>query len=82
MTKDQTRSMEITMEVFSKIGRRKYKAGQKEHSGNLWQKPIDELLFNLFEEGVDIIHYSCSSLQKLGYTQDQILKYFEENRGL
>ena len=83
MTKDQTKHMEASLERFQEMGAKKYKAGQKEHGGNLWQKP--GMLDNMEEEVVDMWHYIQAlrvqleeQQERQSQEQDAVTKFLEQ----
>jgi hypothetical protein len=51
MTNEQKQSMEDAVKAFMDKATLKYVAGQKEHGGNLWEKP--DLLDRMEEEVID-----------------------------
>jgi len=55
MTEEQTASRDAALVRFQDLAAAKYEAGQKEHGGNLWEKP--GLLNNMEEEVIDAWFY-------------------------
>lgn len=55
MTPEQTQSMELALDSFKEKARDKYRSGQSEHGGNLWER--SGLLGDIKEEIVDQMFY-------------------------
>ncbi len=55
--------MDQALNRFQIMAKNKYMAGQKEHGGNLWEKP--NLLDHAEEEVVDLWYYLQAIRQKL-----------------
>jgi hypothetical protein len=55
MTPEQEQNLAESNSAFLKLSDKKYRAGQKEHDGNLWEAPglIDEAM----KEVIDQWHY-------------------------
>ena len=75
MTRDQEESMEMALRVAAILGKQKYKAGQGEHGGNLWEKSPEEIYYNLLEEAIDSMFYAVAGLQGLGLSIEDILEH-------
>ena len=62
MTPLQTRSMNSAVEAFTANATAKYPKGQKEHTGNLWERK--HLIDSADEEVVDMMFYLAAIKQK------------------
>jgi hypothetical protein len=54
MTDQQTQHLEEIKSAFCHAVDAKYKAGQIEHGGNLWEKPVD---LEIWAEAIDFVAY-------------------------
>tara|TARA_S200002703_G_scaffold59671_2_gene51701 strand:+ start:1678 stop:1890 length:213 start_codon:yes stop_codon:yes gene_type:complete len=63
ITEAQAESMDQALKRFQILAENKYMAGQKEHGGNLWEKP--NLLDHAEEEVLDLWYYLQGIRQKL-----------------
>lgn len=66
MTPEQERSMQHALTEFVGKAEEKYRAGQAEHEGNLWEK--DGLLEEAGKEVIDQMFYLAALRQKLSHT--------------
>lgn len=66
MTPEQERSMQHALTEFVGKAEEKYRAGQAEHEGNLWEK--DGLLEEAGKEVIDQMFYLAALRQRLSYT--------------
>lgn len=57
MTSEQSAHLEELLRTFRDLASAKYKAGQREHGGNLWDKPV---LPMLIEECLDLPIYALT----------------------
>lgn len=71
MTRDQENHMDLNCQVFVGEYCTKYRNGQKEHGGNMWDMGAFQVLQNAVEEILDLWSYIR-----------QILKCLEEIRDL
>ena len=65
MTKDQEEHLAHIQAYFAGAVGRKYRAGQAEHGGNLWDNPVMTLLDMAIEEAVDQVTYLVTLRSKL-----------------
>lgn len=65
MTNDQEEHLEAIQDEFCDLVDYKYRAGQKEHGGSLYDMDELELLDNSIDETVDLITYLLTLKQKL-----------------
>lgn len=76
MNKEHRLHMESIVEAFSELARAKYRAGQKEHGGQLWNK--HGLLDMAIDEAIDQVVYLVTLKQQLEGTFEDLL---EQERG-
>jgi phage terminase large subunit GpA-like protein len=62
MTKPQELHLERIKERGLALLDAKYRAGQREHGGNLWQKPM---VRNIMEESLDLLVYTLTLEQQM-----------------
>lgn len=65
MTNEQEEHLEKIQIAFQVLANRKYRAGQKEHGGNLFDKTIEQLLDNAIDEAIDQVIYLLSIKMKI-----------------
>jgi len=80
MNKEQKESALKGIKRFNDLALKKYEAGQKEHGGNLWEKP--GLLESMEEEVLDQWHFIQALKQQLeekqSQEQDAVTKFLEQ----
>lgn len=72
MTQEQYESMESALNRFQSMASAKYKEGQKEHGGNLWEKEC--LMDEIEKEIIDQWFYIQAVKQKLKKIRSEIRK--------
>lgn len=65
MTPEQEKHLEIIKIVFNVKTNIKYRRGQEEHGGNLWDKSLDFLIESAIEEAIDQFTYLVTLKTKL-----------------
>ena len=59
--------------TFQLLNAAKYRKGQEEHGGNLWEMPKSVKMINLLFELLDAVNYHLGALEDEGITHDDIL---------
>ena len=59
--------------IFHLVNSAKYRRGQNEHGGNLWEVPLEELLINSLFEQIDCINYTLSALEQRGIAGEDVI---------
>lgn len=75
MSPEHEKHLDLLVRNANYLMKRKYRAGQSEHGGNLWEMAFDELLDNAISEALDQVVYLLTLKQQL--TE---LKSFEEEQ--
>ena len=65
MTPQQEKHLQSIKTDFSKLVDAKYRAGQEEHGGDLFDKPLLELVDNSIDEAVDQVVYLLTLRNKI-----------------
>ncbi len=65
MTQDQERHLNYIKEQFENRVDKKYRAGQAEHGGNLFEVDLLQLIENGIDEAIDQVTYLMTARQKL-----------------
>ncbi len=65
MTDQQEQHLEHIQEAFERAADGKYRAGVREHGGNLWEMTPRELVLNALAEAVDQVTYLVTLLDKM-----------------
>jgi len=70
MTPDQEQDLQNIQDLFYSLVEQKYRAGQKEHGGNLWDMTLDDLIHNAMDEAIDQFVYLKTLHDKLRSRND------------
>lgn len=65
MTPDQELHLKSILHTFAIQADAKYRAGQVEHGGNLWDLPVMQLIDNAIDEAVDQFVYLVTIRNKV-----------------
>lgn len=71
MNREQKEHLQDIKEQFLELVDKKYKAGAKEHGGNIWEIPIDNLLDEAIDEAVDQVVYLLTLKEQLEYSLNE-----------
>lgn len=76
MSEEQEQHLDLIVRNTNYRMKKKYRAGQAEHGGNLWDMTPLELIDNLIDEAVDQLTYALTLKQQLeeqlAFDQEQI----------
>lgn len=75
MSPEHERHLSRIIFKASELIEAKYRAGQKEHGGNLWEK--DNLLDEAINEAVDLVVYLLSEKERRSKSLDKIITEHE-----
>ena len=64
MTPEQEAHLQSIKAKFNNYTDKKYRAGQKEHGGNLWEKSEEFLLEAAIDEAIDQVTYLVTLYEK------------------
>ena len=73
MTQRHQEHLERLNFTFQLLNAAKYRKGQEEHGGNLWEMPKPVKMINLLFELLDAVNYHLGALEDEGITHDDIL---------
>lgn len=65
MTIDQEIHLERMKNKFRALADKKYRKGQNEHGGNLFDKPTLELLKEIQAESIDLFIYTQTAIDRM-----------------
>jgi hypothetical protein len=65
MTSKQEKHLASMKQIVPKLMDKKYRKGQKEHKGNLWELSPRQLLYESIMESIDDLHYKLTLFAKL-----------------
>ena len=65
MIKDKEEFLQKNIDLIVKIADARYRAGDKEHGGDLRDLTMEQLIDNAIEETVDTLHYLLTMKSKL-----------------
>jgi hypothetical protein len=71
MTKDQELHLGRVLEMFELKTDEKYRNGQKEHGGNMWEMGVIELVENAMDEAIDQWVYLYTIYEQLIGTKSE-----------
>jgi hypothetical protein len=71
MTKDQELHLGRVLEMFELKADEKYRNGQKEHGGNMWEMGMVELIENAMDEAIDQWVYLYTIYEQLIGTKSE-----------
>lgn len=77
MTDEQEQDLQEIQGLFHSLVDEKYRAGQKEHGGNLWNQTAEKLIHNAIEEAIDQFTYLKTLHDKI-QSQQQYIKLLED----
>lgn len=70
MTAQQEMHLQEIKDSFARLVDTKYRAGQQEHGGNLWDVSIGDLLSAAIDEAIDQVVYLLTLKMKITVQED------------
>lgn len=74
MSEEQERDLQEIQGLFHSLVDEKYRAGAKEHGGNIWDMTIDDLAHEAMNEAIDQFTYLKTLHDKIQSQQAYIVK--------